>query len=179
MINPKEIENNIIGLFAESKDEPYVVGNGILTHIKIAFSKKKIEENKKDIAVILQEIGIDEHPLINLSSLTKYKDGSFWNQLQTIEDFKALELLLACSDACGFIYNDLDTIERNINSIGDFGSLLISQIGISIYEDKDEWLKLIKERVIEKMFFLTDSENIIKCANLGHDLTDSSSFKHK
>ena len=93
------------------------------------------------------------------------KSGFAWNQLQSLEDFQALELLLACSDACGFIHNDDDTIQRNIVEIGDLNSLLISSSGRFMVNSIEDWLRLIRKKVIDKMYFITDSESIKKYAN--------------
>lgn len=137
--------------------------------------KKKIGE----IACILQELGIDEKPMISLSRLTTLKNGELWNELLCLEDFQALELLLACSDACGFIQNDLATIQRNISEIGDINSILISKIGRSLVGNDDEWLKLIKETVINKMYFLINPDRIKSFATDNQELTDTPAHIHK
>lgn len=179
MLNSKDMKNSIIQLFAESQNDPYVVGNGILTSMRIGFDVKKLEKKKQEIAAILQELGIDEHPMISLSSLTTLKNGEVWNQLQSLEDFQALELLLACTDACGFVHNDSATIQRNINEIGDKNSILISASGRSMIGDDDKWLQSIREVVISKMYFLTDPESIKAFATGNQELTNTSVKKHK
>ena len=165
MLNSKELYNEITQLFALSEEVPYVVGNGILTSMKIGFDEKKLEHKKQEIADILQSLGVDEQPLIKLSCLTKLKDGQVWNKLESIEDFQALELLLACSHACGFIINDYDTILRNILELGDIPSILISRYGRIIIGNEGEWLRQIREVVIDRMFFFTNPENIKFAAN--------------
>lgn len=177
MLNTKDMKNNIIKLFAESQNEPYVIGHGILTSIKIGFDERKLEANKQAIATILQELGIDEQPMINLSSLTTLKNGEVWNQLSSLEDFQALELLLACSDACGFVHNDTDTIQRNINEMGDMNSILISKYGRSMIGDDNKWLKSIREIVIGTMYFLTDPESI-KLSAGNQELIEAPSPSH-
>lgn len=162
MLNSKNLKNNILQLFVESKDKPFVIGNGILINMKIGFDEEKLEENKQAIATILQELGIDEHRMIRLSGLTTLKNGEVWNPLQSIEDFQALELLLACSHACGFIDNDNTIIEMNIGQISEISgisSILLLKQGI-FTTDENEWLKFIKEVVIDNMYFFIDSENI-------------------
>lgn len=131
-----------------------------MTSTKLAFDERKLEENKQEIATILQELGIDEHPSISLASLTTLKSGEVWNRLQSLEDFYALDCLLACSDACGFIYNDVDTRKRNINKVGDINSVLISRYGRFMVGDDDNWVQLIRENVVNNMYFLTAPESI-------------------
>lgn len=179
MLNSNEIKNDIIQLFVGSQNDPYVIGNGILTSMKIGFDESKLNEKKGDIASILQELGIDEYSLISLSRLTVLKSGEVWNKLQSLEDFQALELLLACSDACGFIQNDPPTIQRNIAEIGDINSILISNKGRSLVDNDDEWLKLIREIVIEKMYFITNPDSIKSFATNNQKLTKTPVHKHK
>lgn len=179
MLNSKEIINNIMQLFIESQNKPYVIGNGILTSTKIGFDERKLNEKKREIATILQELGIDEHSMINLLRLTVLKSGEVWNKLQSLEDFQALDLLLACSDACGFVQNDPATIQRNIAEIGDINSILISKIGRSIVGNDDEWLKLIREIIIKKMYFLTNPDSIKSFAANSQELTNTPVHNHK
>ena len=179
MLNSKEIKNDIIQLFVENQNDPYVIGNGILTSMKIGFDERKLNEKKGEIATILQELGIDEHPMISLFKLTVLKNGEVWNKLQSLEDFQALELLLACSDACGFVQNDPATIQRNIIEIGDINSILISNIGRSLVGNDDEWLELIREIIIKKMYFLTNPDSIKSFATNSQELTKTPVHKHK
>ena len=179
MLNSKDIKSKIMQLFAESQDVPYVVGNGILTSMVVGFDERKLRESKQEIATILQELGIDERLMISLSSLTTLKNGEVWNQLQSLEDFQALELLLACSDACGFIHNDVATIQRNINEIGDINSILISKYGRAMFGDDDIWLQLIREIVVDKMYFFTGFESIKAFATGNQELTKTSLYKYK
>lgn len=116
---------------------------------------------------------MDALPLISLATLTTMKDGSTWNQLQSLEDFKTLDLLLACSDACGFIHNDAGTIQRNINEIGDMTSILISRYGRSFIGNDDEWLKAIRESVINRMYFLTEPDVIRQFASGNQEDTNT------
>ena len=178
MLNSKEIKNDIMQLFVESQNDPYVIGNGILTSMKIGFDERKLNEKKREIATILKELGIDEHSMISLSRLTVLKNGEVWNKLQSLEDFQALELLLACSDACGFVQNDPATIQRNIAEIGDINSILISNIGRSLVGNDDEWLKAIRETIIKKMYFLTNPDSIKSFAINSKELTKTPVPKH-
>ena len=164
MINSKELNKNIRDLFAETEEEEFVAGNGIQTNVRIGFNLAKLNEKKQEIAILLRELGVDEHVLIRLSSLTKYKNGETWNNLQSIEDYQTLELLLACADACGFIHNDFATIQRNIAEIGEFNSIVISKFGRILMNDED-WLKAIRESIVNNMYFLTDPEKIRAYAN--------------
>jgi len=160
MYNSEDIKRKILGYLAEDSKMPYVVGNGIITNISIGFDLAKINSAKKEIAKILVDLGIDEKPLISLHSLTTLKDGTVWNSLNNITDFQALELLLACSEACGFLNNNWYTKHMNINSIGEIHSVLISGSGRSLVGDDNEWLHLIRENVVNKMYFLTDTDCI-------------------
>ncbi len=160
MLSTKELKTYLCSLFAEKEDTPYVAGNGILTSVRIGFDAEKIEKNKRTIAKMLEEIGIAEKPMISLESLTKLKNGEAWNELQTMEDFQALELLLASSNACGFILNDETIKQLNINEMGELNSILISSFGPSLVGDQDKWLRLIRETIINHMYFLTDIEKI-------------------
>lgn len=90
MLTITEMNEKILKLFANDKNTTYKVGHGILTNVKIGFDKEKLEETKHEIATILQEIGIDEHPMISLASLTTLKNGEVWNPLESLEDFQAL-----------------------------------------------------------------------------------------
>lgn len=178
MINPKEIKDDIVQLFAENQDNPFVVGNGILTSIRIAFDEKKLNENKKKIATILQELGIDEHIMISLARLTLLKNGEVWNKLESLEDFQALELLLASSDACGFILNDYATKQRNIAEIGDINSLMITFSGRDLVGNDEKWLKIIRESIINNMYFFTNPDNIKSFANDNQDFFENPIHKH-
>ena len=179
MLNSKEIINDIMQLFVESPKKPYVIGNGILTSTKIGFDEGKLNEKKGEIATILQELGIDEHSMISLLRLTVLKSDEVWNKLQSLEDFQALELLLACSDACGFVQNDPATIQRNIAEIGDINSILISNMGRSLVGNDDEWLRLIREIIIKKMYFLTNPDSIKSFAANSQELTETPVHNHK
>lgn len=160
MLNSKELKERIVQLLAEDKLTPYVIGNGIISNMKIGFNEEKLKNEKQKIAEILKSLGVNEHPLIKLSDLTKLKNGDTWNNLQTIEDFQALELLLACSHACGFINNDDTIIRKNIMNLGDIGSISISPFRKAFIKNDDEWLRLIREDVIDGMFFFTNPEYI-------------------
>lgn len=178
-LNSKDMKDNITDLFAGSPDDFFVVGHGILTGMNIAFDHRKLSGAKPDIATILTQLGIDQSPMISLSKLTTSRDGTVWNRLQSIEDFQALELLLACSDACGFIHNDSDTIGRNIREIGDSDSILISQLARSLISNDDRWLHLIRKTVVNKMYFFTDQDSIRTFANEGQKSGQAPFCKHK
>lgn len=166
MLNSKELKDRIVQLFAENESTPYVIGNGIISTMKIGFNEEKLKNEKQKIAEILKSLGVDKYPLIKLSDLTKLKNGDIWNNLQTIEDFQALELLLACSHACGFINNDNNTVRKNIMNLGDIGSISISPLRKAFINNDDEWLRLIREDVIDGMFFFTNPQYI------NHEIND-------
>ena len=169
--NVKDSINNVIQLCGNrNQDEPYVVGHGILPGLYF-FNETKLEESKQTIATILQELGIDENTKISLSNLVTLKNGKIWNNLQSLDDFMALELFLACSDACGFIHNDIKNIQENINEIGginsdsnqilEWGRLLLGN---------DKWLQYIRETIISKMHFQTNPESIKLAAKSNQNL---------
>lgn len=168
MINSKELLKMLEGLLAKKEEDPFswIFGHGIITEQQIDFDKELLEKSKSKIANILKELGIDENSCTSLENLTKLKNGETWNELQTKEDFEALELLLACSDACGFILNDSITSQSNNLRIGDASSLLTSQFGRrSIDGINDEWLHTIRDEISKKMYFPTDINRINKYAN--------------
>lgn len=173
MLNPREIKDSIMELVVSSIEVPFVAGNGILTNVRIGFDKAKLEANKQRIATMLQELGVDEHPLISLNSLTRLKNGEVWNQLRSLEDFQALEFLLACSDACGFIHNDACTIQMNINELGDLNSLIISGAGRTFFDNDAQWLESIRSVVVNNMYFLTDGIRIKKVAAGSQELPEA------
>ena len=166
MINLKELLEMLFSLLAKNETVPFVFGHGIITEQQIAFDENLLENSKSKIANILKDLGIDEFPCISLEMLTTLKSGETWNELQSKEDFEALELLLACSDACGFIINDTLTAQRNNFEIGDLSSLLTSQFGTRLTEGfNDDWLRMIREIVIKEMHFWTDIDKINEYTN--------------
>lgn len=182
MLNSKDMRNNIQQLFAQDQSTPQVVGNGILQTMRVAFDEKKLDRIKPEIAVLLQDLGVDEHALIDLLSLTTFKNGETWNQLQSLEDFQALELLLACSDACGFISNDFNVKIRNINNLGNDASLIATDFYYAFADSKgcinyDEWLKEIRERVATNIFFIPSPDSIKAYASGRQDLIEALSHK--
>lgn len=179
MLSSKDLEKTITQLFAKNQSNPYVVGNGLLQSMRIAFDKKKLDKVKPEIATLLQDLGVDEHPLINLTNLTTLKNGEVWNQLQSLEDWKALELLVACSDACGFIINDSSVKIRNINNLGDNVGLIESDFYYDFADENghinyDEWLKSIREKVADNMYFLPSPESIKAFVGGSQELTNPS-----
>lgn len=182
MLNSKDMKNNIQQLFAEDQSTPHVVGNGILQTMRIAFDEKKLDRVKQEIAILLQDLGVDEHALISLLSLTTFKSGEVWNQLQSLEDFQALELLLACSDACGFISNDFNVKIRNINNLGDDAFLIAPDFYYDFADSEgrinyDEWLKAIRERVAANIFFIPSPDSIKAYASGRQELIEAASHK--
>ena len=138
-----------------------LVGNGIITGRSIGFNKRKVEETKPIIASLLNEIGIVEKPLISLELLTKNKNGETWNNLLNIDDFKTLDLLLAYSDAAGFILNNTYVQQLNVNQIGELSSTVISFDGRQLVGDDAKWLEMIR-LFSENMIFVPTGEEISK-----------------
>lgn len=168
MINSKELLEMLKDLLPKNAEDPFswVFGHGIITEQQIAFDKELLEKSKSKIANILKELGLDEVSYTSLENLTKLKNSETWNELQTKEDFEALEFLLACSDACGFIINDTITTASNNFRIGDASSLLTSQFGRRLTNGiNDEWLRTIREEIIKEMYFPTNINKINESAN--------------
>ena len=149
MLKSKEIYDMIKPLIG--KNEKNIYGSGIRPSVHLSFDEVKLEGSKQKIADILMEIGIENEAMIKLSSLMTLKNGEVWNDLKTMEDFQALELLLASSDACGFINNSLDIIQMNIHEVGELNSLALTSAGIS-YFGEGKW-------------FLDTDENVYKYIN--------------
>ena len=160
MLNSKDVKDSIMQLLPEQDQERFESNGGVLTGLRLHFDKVKLEENMQEVATILKELGIDKHPVTSLAGLTTYENGEVWNELQNAEDFQALELILACSDACGFIHNNGTAIERNLNEIGEMNAILISNCGRAMIADDKRWTRLIRERVADRMLFLTEPELI-------------------
>ncbi len=159
MLSTKDMKKTLVGLLPSSEGVPFVIGNGLFDRMELGFDEKKLEEKKGEIASYLMEIGADELPLVSLASLTKLKDGSTWNNLNTLEDFQALELLVAVSDASGFIINNDVIRQMNINEVGN-DSILLTLFGKMGFETDEEWVAAVKESIVDHMFFFTDSDAI-------------------
>lgn len=161
MKNSKELKEYIGKMFAKDKNVPMKIGNGILVQNKCGFSEEQLELHKKEIASMLGEIGIHKHILVSLRTLTMLEDGTVWNPLLTLEDFQSLELLLAVSHAYGFLENNEVVMQMNANQLGE-NSCFMSTAGRSYCVNDEEWLREIREKVIDNMFFITDPVSIEK-----------------
>lgn len=159
MLNSKNVKEKILSLIINDNDTPFIVGHGILNHQIFYFDKEKLEASKKDIVMLLDELGIVGHSLINLTALTTTKDDQVWNSLEAFEDFEALNLLLACFDACEFVINNSFTIQSNLNQLGIENSTLLNTTS-RILLGNDRWLEEIRNIVMNKMCFLVEEENI-------------------
>lgn len=159
MVNSRDLKNKIRSLLVEG-DSFFTPGNGIIDNEVFRFDRDKLEENKKAIANILLEVGADMFPMITLETLTTTLDDQIWNELETLEDFEALDLLLACSDACGFIINNSFTKQSNTTHLGGYAVILTEEGKKTI--NINEWLKLMRDIALRKMYYLTDQELINK-----------------
>ena len=126
--------------------------------------QKNIEEARPTLPHLLYQLETSQPPLIDPTHLLTTQTGEEWNHLLSMEDFHALDLLLACSDACGFIYNNAMVTMMNIAELGD-ASILISPLGKSLFKSSEEWLTSIRENVLHKMYFPVDKEAIRKFAS--------------
>lgn len=174
MIDTKELLEMLLSLLAENCEKSFVFGHGIITEQQVAFDKETLEKNKSTIANILKELGIDELTIVSLERLTKTKDGETWNELQTKEEFEALEYLLACSDACGFINNNFFTINKNIFELGDISLILTSDFGERLNKIDNQWLQIMRENIIKRMYFPICVDIIKEYASLGENLSNKS-----
>lgn len=76
-----------------------------------------------------------------------------------MEDFAALEILLACSHASSFIENDINTVQKNINNLGQIDSLYLTLSSRKMMNDDTKWLAKIKE-LSKKLNYLTFPQEI-------------------
>ncbi len=162
MLNSKDVKLNIMGLLATDESRR-TLGNR-LNGETISFDSTKLAERRQEIATILAELGVHKQPMVSLKSLASKLSGEVWNELQTVEDIEAIDLLLACSDACGFINNGATTISNNINEIGALNATLISRAGRTIIGDDARWASIIRERIAGNVSFSTDQDEILEYA---------------
>ena len=149
-------------LINDPEKDKYVVGKGITTGMAWGFKPNGIEENKGLIANYLKELGLDEKekPYISARDLMTLKDGTLWNELQTYEDYTALDYLLAMACACGFIDNSQGTEIMNVNFIGEGNSIFISRHGREFAGNDKDWLDAIKESCIDHMHYVVNVSGI-------------------
>ena len=167
MLKANEMKQRVYTLFAENVKNNIVTGNGIVINRKLGFNKEKLDSCKSEFAGYLKEIGADEHQVVSLASLAKTKDGEVWNELQTIEDFQALDLFLGFVNACGFIVNSPEVMTLNINQMGEINSILVSIHGREFIGDDKKYMKLIREGVANNMFFISNIKEIDEFAPAG------------
>lgn len=143
-IDTDSIIEEIRSLIITNEDEEFLVGNGIFLDDSIRFNKEKLLEKKAEIAYLLQELGINKSFIITLARLLYTKDNYQWNMLRNNSDFYALEYLLAASSACGFIKNNDDVINTNINKLGSNATILALKYGKYYFKSSLEWLDFFK-----------------------------------
>ncbi|MCX4365164.1 MAG: hypothetical protein OSJ70_05265 [Bacilli bacterium] len=178
MFDLKDLLEVLESILSEDLSKPFVFGHGIITEQQIAFDKEALENNKARIASLLKYLGIAGLSSVTLERLTKLKNGDTWNELQTKEEFEALEYLLACSDACGFIVNNILTSQKNCFELGSISSILTSDFGERFYNGiTGEWLKTLREEVIGKMHFSVNGEKINEYATLENSSANKSLAK--
>ena len=167
MLKTTEIKEKLSDLMIDDLNTPYLVGNSIILCEAIWFDEEKLERNKKDIALILNELDIERKPLVSLKTLTRLKNGEEWNSLQSMDDFHALNLLVACADACQFLENSMEVQQLNAGQLGGNAEIITTVVRQTINND-EEWLKLIRERVLNKVFYLAYDENVKSTISTSH-----------
>ena len=155
MLN-KEYIINFIGSIVDNEFGG-TEGYGIIAGQYWNFNPTKLEESKGKIIEILKALGVDDKEKISLRDLMTLKDGTVWNGFLDEDDYRALELLVACANACGFLINDEDTELQNRNaSVG-----LTTRYNKSLMSDM-EWLKVMKDYGLVDKIFYTISKGAIK-----------------
>ena len=153
MFNLKELKEYIMQLVAKDEHIPYVVGYGILKDTRIKFDKWKLKQKMPEIASNMQKLRINDsmshladfryrNGEFPLSDFTTLKTGEVWNQLQSIEELQALDLFMACLDACGFVWK----------SEAMYSFLLSNDARIEAGND-DRWLQLLREKVVNNTYY--------------------------
>lgn len=162
MLNSKDVKLNIMELLTTDESKR-TVGSRVNGQT-MSFDSTKLAERRQEIATILTELGIHEQPKISLKSLAAKMSGEVWNELQTAEDIEALDLLLACSDACGFINNGATTVSDNINGLGALNATLLSPSGRAIVGNDTIWARLVRERIADNVSFYPAQDKILEYA---------------
>ena len=117
--------------------------------------------------MILNELDIENKPIVSLKTLTRLKNGEVWNSLQSMDDFHALNLLVACADACQFLENSIEVQQLNIGQLG-YNADLITTSGRQAINNEEEWLKLMRERVLDSVLYLSYNENVKSTISTSH-----------
>lgn len=167
MLKTNEIKEKLSNLMVEDLSIPYLIGNGINLGESIGFDIEKLERNKREIALILNELDIENKPIVSLKTLTRLKNGEVWNSLQSMDDFHALNLLVACADACQFLENGQEIQQLNIGQLG-YNADLITTSGRQAINNEEEWLKLMRERVLDSVLYLSYNENVKSTISTSH-----------
>ena len=147
-----------------SDNGTFVIGDGIMSTMVYPFDDVALENIKHEIATYLNNIGIDKKDRITLDDLTRYEDGKEWNKLQTMLEFEALELLLSCAHACGFIHKTPNDLRQTISEVGEENDILVSNSWEEEYSEK-EWLKALKRFVTGHTYFSVRKDYIERYAN--------------
>ena len=174
IITPNYVFDLIASLLDNGEDS--VIGNGIIS--SYSFNRDGLVANKDKIANVLVELGLDKQSIISLEDLTHLKNGKVWNYLNSYEEFEVLELLLAASDACKFIINDKKRVSKNITLLGN-SYYMISKGFRSYYANESDWLKDIKEHILDKMEYQVNYKYIISSQVKPLDLATLKRQYHK
>jgi hypothetical protein len=158
MLDIKYINSLIYSVLGVKGNNPSIKGKGIILDTTYFFDQEKLNQQMLDIAHLFQELGVGEQPLVRLSSLTKLKNGTTWNNLLTMDDFNTLNILLACGNACDFIINDDDVRKQNKDLIGNLVSHIISTEYIELGLNQSIWLRIFKDSLANKMIFPVNSQ---------------------
>ena len=160
-----------------SREEEFVPGNGVFLGRTLGFNKQKLESIKKEVAEALMQLGVDEKRLVSLGEMTGFE------KLHNYDDVRSLDLLVAASDACGFIdnsdriqvlnYTALLSVSKhsqyNIDPVRCFGPLARS------YLSDEEIAAAITDVGYKNMLFYVNGDKIEKAA-LGIDVDKSANY---
>ena len=159
MLNSKEIVDFVRGLMIEDHlKEKFVKGRGLTTGIVWGFVPERLEEAKGEVAKLLNELDIHDNPWISANDLLVLKNKEMWNKLGSYEDYQALDLLIAVSNACGFIDHNIGNEMMNVLFMGEGNSIVISRYGRSIINNDEKWLEGVREVLAHVHFIIIEDE---------------------
>lgn len=136
--------------YLSSGNEPEIVEYGIYKHYH--FSKEKLSTIKKPIVDIFFDVTEITPYKFNIQNLCE-KDGKRWNNLETIQDYDALDFFLALGKACGIIKVNFLKEFNAIGIIGPIGEQLHVDYSIMDQESFAYWSEIMKTKIFPNIFF--------------------------